>query len=38
MNTKKYFIESSDVKKDFIKNNEKKLNNIIEIIIKCLKS
>lgn len=38
MNTKQYFLESAKIKTDFIKNNEEKLNKIIELIINCLKS
>jgi phosphoheptose isomerase len=38
MNTKKYFLESIEIKQKFIKINEDKLNNIIEIIINCLKN
>jgi D-sedoheptulose 7-phosphate isomerase len=36
MNTNKYFLESAKVKEKFISENEEKLTNVINLIIKCL--
>lgn len=38
MNTKKYFIESAEIKTNFILNNEKKLEKVIELLTDCLKN
>ena len=37
MNTKQYFLESAKVKTDFIEQNEENLNQVIDVIINCLK-
>lgn len=38
MKLQKYFLESADIKHDFIEANETKLNNVINLIINCLKN
>ena len=38
MNTKQYFLESAQVKEKFIEENEKNLNEVINLIIFCLKN
>ena len=38
MSLKNYFLESAEVKKQFIQENEKKLNQVIDVIINCLRN
>jgi len=38
MNTKEYFLESANVKKDFIEQNAEKLNKIIDLMIEAFKN
>ena len=38
MNTRDYFTESAQIKTDFIEENEQNLNQVIDVIINCLKN